>query len=274
MTTNLTDQLKRAKRALREYKQHRESNDFYEEQSDFNPSPRTALGIRAHSINKLISRHTQQSGTLVNYLRALGYVREQIIAARFVLNTKGKKKYEAYVKSTLAELPQRFKALGDHHLLIITSAAAIPFRRSASKDHEEITHMLCLITDCILQYRYKGEDSRYREYADTIAQGVDSDHIPPMIASLIMVEVSSLVNSAVFTGVFPYRDTGLTCEEFARYRDPENFEEEETHETYDVEMAFPVEGIAQQSLWYGLHEEIDDFIISLAGGLLYGRSIS
>lgn len=31
------------------------------------------------------------------------------------------------------------------------------------------------------------------------------------------------------------------------------------------------EGIAQQSLWYGVDAYVDDFIVSMAGGLLYTK---
>lgn len=48
-----------------------------------------------------------------------------------------------------------------------------------------------------------------------------------MIASLIIREVSSLVDDAILTGVFAYSNTGLTCEEFNRYSNPENYEENE-----------------------------------------------
>ena len=91
-----------------------------------------------------------------------------------------------------------------------------------------------------------------------------------MIASLIIREVSSLVDDAILTGVFAYSNTGLTCEEFNRYSNPEDYEENEAEHSPDID--FSVEGIPQQSLWYGwygLDDELDDFITSLSGGLFY-----
>lgn len=36
---------------------------------------------------------------LAEYLSGLGFVRQNLIAARDVLNAEGKKKYEAYIKT-------------------------------------------------------------------------------------------------------------------------------------------------------------------------------
>lgn len=156
---------------------------------------------------------------------------------------------------------------------------AIPFRRSAEKDRREISDSLCLIADFIEKYRYRGTDERYREYAQTIVTGTDTERLPPMIAGLIIQEVTALVDTACATNVMTFANSGITHEEYWRFTDPDDYAE-----AYPVgeipEHASPLEaldiyplheGIAQQSLWYGLDDYVDDFIVSIAGGLLYAK---
>lgn len=266
MTVSHARQINQAVHTLKEHSQY---NDSHSETLEFDPSPKNALGIRAHTISKLFTQQVQQRVANIEYLHALGYVREQFIAARDVLNTEGKKKYEYHIKTTLAEIPRQFSGLKAHHLDVTTHVMDIPFRRSTQKDREEITHALCLVTDYILNYRYSGLNERYREYASTITANMDTEHLPPMIASLIINEITALVNDAVSSGIFAYKNTGLTCEEYSRHEQSEECEQEETliHFYKSPEMDFPAAGIAQQSLWYGLNDELDNFIISLSSGL-------
>lgn len=48
---------------------------------------------------------------LAEYLSGLGFVRQNLITARDVLNAEGKKKYEAYIKNAVEMLPARFYGL-------------------------------------------------------------------------------------------------------------------------------------------------------------------
>lgn len=154
---------------------------------------------------------------------------------------------------------------------------AIPFRRSAEKDRREISDTLCLIVDRITEYRYQGEDERYKEYAQTITRGINTDKLPPMIAGLIIQEVTALVDTAIAANVFAYSDSGVTHEELWRHGDPSEYSEV-YHESQIPDDASPLEQlviyplqscISKQSLWWGLDDELDCFTTSLAGGLLY-----
>lgn len=213
---------------------------------------------------------------LTGYLQGLGYVREQLIAARDVLNTDGKKKYEAYIKNAVETLPARFYGLKPYYLGIVIDLMAIPFRRSAEKDRREISDSLCLITNFIEKYRYKGMDERYKEYAQTIITSIDTEQLPPMIAGLIIQELTALVSAACTTNVLPYTNSGITHEELWRYDNPKEYNEvyqggeipEYASPLEALSIYPPHEGIAQQSLWWGLDDEVDCFIASLAGGLL------
>lgn len=156
---------------------------------------------------------------------------------------------------------------------------AIPFRRSAEKDRREISDSLCLIADFIEEYRYRGTDERYREYAQTVITGIDTERLPTMIAGLIIQEVTALIDAACTTNVMTFANSGITHEEFWRFTDPDDYaeaypdgeipEDASPLETLDI---YPLhEGIAQQSLWYGVDAYVDDFIVSMAGGLLYTK---
>ncbi|QDK17378.1 hypothetical protein ES815_03245 [Leclercia adecarboxylata] len=244
---------------------------------EFDLAPYNVLGIRAHSIQQMYDKLCHD--TLAKYLHGLGYVRSQLIAARDVLNIEGKKKYEAYIRNAVETLPARCYGLKPHYLNILTGLMDIPFRRSAEKDRREISDTLCHIVEHISEYRYEGLDERYQEYAYTILRSVDTDELPPMIAGLIIREASELVECACVNMVEPYKNCGLTHEEWWRYIDPEEYAEEYPDNEMP-EHASPIAscnvysshfGIAQQSLWYGIDEETDNFITSLIGGLLYAR---
>lgn len=99
----------------------------------------------------------------------------------------------------------------------------IPFRRSAEKDKREFSDMLCRIVGHITEYRYQGEDDRYKNYAQTITRGINPDKIPPMLAGLIIQEVISLVDTTLATNVFAYTISGVTHEELWRYREPSKY---------------------------------------------------
>lgn len=270
-TTEAVQKLNAAMQQLRERQ---------ENAREFDPAPNNALGIRAHAIKAFFSsRNTEM---LADYLSGLGFVRQNLIAARDVLNAEGKKKYEAHIKNAVETLPARFYGLKPYYLNIITDLMAIPFRRSTEKDRREISDSLCLITGFIEKYRYRGTDERYREYAQTIITGIDTERLPPMIAGLIVQEVTALVDTARATSVMTFANSGITHEEYWRFTDQDDYAEAypdgeipehasplETLETLDI---YPLhEGIAQQSLWYGLDDYVDDFIISLASGLIYSR---
>lgn len=110
---------------------------------EFDPAPNNALGIRAHAIKTFFSsRNTEM---LAEYLSGLGFVRQNLIAARDVLNAEGKKKYEAYIKKAVETLPEQFCGLNLYYLNPLTDLMTIPFRRSAEKDKREISDSLCLI---------------------------------------------------------------------------------------------------------------------------------
>ncbi len=190
-----------------------------------------------------------------------------------------KKKYEAYIKNAVETLPARFSGLKPYFLNILTNLMAIPFRRSAEKDRREISDSLCLIADFIEEYRYRGTDERYREYAQTIITGIDTERLPRMIAGLIIQEVTALIDAACTTNLMTFANSGITHEEFWRFTDPDDYaeaypdgeipEDASPLETLDI---YPLhEGIAQQSLWYGVDAYVDDFIVSMAGGLLYTK---
>lgn len=122
-------------------------------------------------------------------------------------------------------LTVRFRDLKPYYLDILTELMAIPFRRSAEKDKREISDTLCLIADRITVYRYQGEDERYSDYAQTIIRNIDTAELPPMIAGLIIQEITALVDTATATNVFAYSDSGVTHEELWRHSDPIEYAE-------------------------------------------------
>ena len=272
-TTNRIVQLSAAIKELRE---HQEFMMYVK--PGFDPSPTNALGIRAQAIKKLYSK--QSTEELTKYLFGLGYVREQVILARNVLNNQGKKKYESWINNAVETLPERFDGLKPYYLDILRKTMAIPFRRSAEKDKREISNTLCRIADLIVHYRYQGEDSRYREYAKTIMRGIETDELPPVIAGLIIQEITALVNAALTTNIFMFNKSGLTHEELWRHREPEeylgvypdNIIPNEATYLEHLDIYSPQFGIAQQSLWWGMDEEVDGFIIALAGGFFENYS--
>lgn len=273
----ITAQAQKLHNAMRQLKEKQEEARMFSEPPEFDPAPTNALGIRAHAIKGLYSR--QSGEMLTGYLSGLGYVRKQLIAARDVLNTEGKKKYEAHIRNASEELTGQFCGLKPYYLSILTDLMAIPFRRSAEKDRREISDSLCLIADFIEKYRYCGTDEHYREYAQTIVTGIDTERLPPMISGLIVQEVTALLDTACATNVMTFANSGITHEEYWRFTDPDDYAE--AHPDSEIpEHASPLEvldiyplheGIAQQSLWYGLDDYVDDFIVSIAGGLLYAK---
>lgn len=268
-----TNRIAKLSAAFKELREHQEPMTYVK--PDFAPSLTNALGIRALAIKKLYSK--QSTEVLTQYLLGLSYVRGLVISARNVLNTNGKKKYQSWVNNAVETLPERFNGLKPYYLDILTKMMSIPFRRSAEKDRREISNTLCRIADLIKQYRYQGEDQRYREYAHTIVRGIETDELPPMIAGLIIQEVTALVNAVISTNVLTYADSGLTHEELWRHYEPEEYLEA----YFDMQIpdeASPLEqldiytsqlGVAQQSLWWDLDDEVDCFITSLVAGLLY-----
>ncbi|EKA6604943.1 hypothetical protein O3741_002732 [Salmonella enterica] len=272
----ITDTTKKLNAAMRQLRENQESAREFAVH-EFDPAPNNALGIRAHAIKAFFSsRNTEM---LAEYLSGLGFVRQNLIVARDVLNAEGKKKYEAYIKNTVETLPARLCGLKPYYLNIITDLMDIPFRRSAEKDRREISDSLCLIADFIEKYRYRGADERYREYAQTIITGIDTERLPPMLAGLIIQEITALVDTACATNVMTFANSGITHEEYWRFIDPDEYAEvypdseiPEHASPLEALDIYPLhEGIAQQSLWYGLDDYVDDFIISLAGGLIYSR---
>lgn len=263
--------------AMQQLRERQEDNWMPTAHEEFNPAPNNALGIRAHAIKTFFS--SQNTEMLAEYISGLGFVRHNLIAARDVLNAEGKKKYEAYIKNAVETLPARFCGLKPYYLSILTDLMSIPFRRSADKDRREISDSLCLIADFIEKYRYRGTDEHYREYAQTIITGIDTERLPPMIAGLIVQEVTALVDTACATNVMTFANSGLTHEEYWRFIDPDEYAESypdgeipEDASPLEALDVYPLhEGIAQQSLWYGLDDYTDDFIVSMAGGLLYSK---
>lgn len=275
--TKFSNTVQKLNAAIQQLREHQEENRMFAEPEEFAPSPTNALGFRAHAIKKFYSNLPTEM--LTGYLQGLGYVREQLIAARDVLNADGKKKYEAYIKRAIETLTELFCDLKPYYLDILTDLMAIPFRRSAEKDRREISDSLCLTTKFIEKYRYRGTDERYRDYARTIVTGIDTEQLPPMIAGLIIQETTQLVDAAYVTNVMTFTNSGITHEELWRYDDPEEYVEvypnreipEIINPLEDLEIYSPYYGIAQQSLWYGLDDYVDDFIVSLAGGLLHTK---
>lgn len=263
--------------AMQQLREHHEEEWMFEEPNEIDLSPTGALGIRAHAIKKFYSSLSDEM--LTKYLKGLGYVREQLMFARDVLNANGKKKYETYIINAVETLPARFYDLKPYYLGILTNLMSIPFRRSTEKDRREISNSLCLIADLIKGYRYKGTNEQYREYAQTIARGVDTEQLPPMIAGLIIQELTALVDAACVTNVMSFASSGITHEEYWRHTDPDEYIDvypggeipEDASPTEDLEIYSPHYGIAQQSMWYGHDIYMDDFIVSLAGGLLYTK---
>ncbi|AYL66966.1 MULTISPECIES: hypothetical protein [Citrobacter freundii complex] len=148
-TTEAVQKLNAAMQQLRERKEN--AREFAAR--EFDPAPNNALGIRAHAIKTFFS--SRNTKMLAEYLSGLGFVRQNLIAARNVLNAEGKKKYETYIKNAVEMLPARFCRLEPYYLNIITDLMAIPFKRSAEKDRREISDLLCLIADFIEKNRYQ-----------------------------------------------------------------------------------------------------------------------
>ncbi|CEJ64543.1 hypothetical protein [Citrobacter pasteurii] len=272
--TKFTNTAQKLNAAMRRLREHQDESRMFAVPEEFDPSPTNALGFRAHAIKKFYSNLPTEM--LTGYLQGLGYVRKQLITARDVLNTDGKKKYEAYIKNSVETLPARFYGLRPYYLGILTGLMAIPFRRSAEKDRREISDSLCLIANCIEKYRYKGANEQYRDYAQTIITGIDTEQLPPMIAGLIIQELTSLVSVACATNIMSYTKSGITHEELWRYHNPNEYNEvyqdgnipKGASPLEALDIYPPHEGIARQSLWWGLDDEVDCFITSLTGGLL------
>ncbi|ELR4953387.1 hypothetical protein QRT53_001869 [Salmonella enterica] len=220
---------------------------------------------------KAIATHYRQQDKdmLEGYLAGLGAIRNKLKAALKVLHTNGKKKYEEYIRRELSEFDNNFAGLDGRASNLLRGLLDIPFRRGTAKDDAEIKVTLWAVTNRIIDYRRQFSDRQIEEYAATVTSNVDNETIPPAIASLIMTEVSELVDCAVKTNVFAYVDTGLTCAEFVSMDDcieapPANKLSPQMHD--------PIHGIAEQSVWYGGSvdtETVDDLIVSLVGGLLY-----
>ncbi|MTZ81978.1 hypothetical protein [Citrobacter sp. JL978] len=276
--TKFSNTVQKLKAAMKRLREHQEEDRMVAEPEEFDPSPTNALGIRAHAIRDFYANRADKEIQI--YLAGLGHVREHIKAARNIINADGKKKYEAYIKNAVDTLPALFCGLKPYYLDILTDLMDIPFRRSAEKDRRELSDSLCLIASFIQKYRYRGTDERYREYAQTILRGIDVEQLPPMISGLIIQEITTLVESAHSTGVMAFVDSGITHEELWRYDDPDEYSEvyhdgeipEIIRPLEDLEIYSPHYGIAQQSMWYGHDIHVDDFIVSLAGGLLYTQS--
>ncbi|MCS2150755.1 hypothetical protein [Scandinavium manionii] len=269
--------VQRLSASMQQFRAQQEESRVFSEPVEFDPSPSSALGMRAHDIRGFCD--SRPSELLTEYLRGLGFVREHLIAARNTLKASGKKKYEAYIKNAVEALPARFCGLNSYYLKILTDLMAIPFRRSAEKDRRELSDSLCLIANFIEKYRYCATDDRYRLYATTIVNDIDTEQLPPMIAGIIIREVTSLVNTACVANVLTFACSGITHEEYWRYTDPDDFAEvypggeipDDASPLDMLDIYQPHHGIAQQSLWYGLDNYVDDFVVSLAGGLLCGR---
>lgn len=264
--------------AMRQLHEQEENRQMFSESIEFDPSPATALGFRAHAIKAFYDSRSTES--LNAYLAGLGYVRGQLVAARDALNTEGKKKYEAYIKNAVEALTARFSNMNPFYLNTLSDLMTIPFRRSAEKDRRELSDSLCLIADFIERYRYQGVDTRYREYARTIVNDIDTEQLPPMISGLIIQEVNTMVGAACASNVLTFVNSGITHEEYWRHGDPDDYAgaypnseiPEDASPLDGMDIYLPHQGIAQQSLWYGLDNYVDDFIVSLAGGVLYMRA--
>lgn len=233
------------------------------------PADEAAILLRLKAITAHYDK--QNNIDLRQYLCGLGFVRKQVIAARDILKSSGKKKYEFFIESSKTKLVGEYSDLKEESINTLVDLMNIPFKRSAVKDDYEIRLTLHLLTDFIINYRNES-GSRMREYAKTIALDAGNDDIPPVLTGMIIQEITKIIDDAVSSGVFAYVETGMTCaehEEFDSRRDKPakmNYTSPPLH--------WPIEGIAQQSLWWGLNDEIDSFLISLSGGLLYGKNTS
>lgn len=159
VTVGNVKKLNSAVQQLREY--HGDSG-LFSDPDEFALSPTNALGIHAHAIQKM--NNDLLFEVVTNYLRGLNYAKEQLIAARDVLNVKGKKKYKSYIKSAVETLPAQLKGL-----TYSDNPDNIPFRRSVEKDRRELSDSSCLIAVYIEKYRHHATDERYREYARVVS---------------------------------------------------------------------------------------------------------
>jgi hypothetical protein len=200
------------------------------------------------------------------YLSALGFARSTLIAARTVLESEGKKRYEYFLRSARSDLSRQFSELDPRRHEALQALLNVPFRKSSAKDLYELKLALRDATEAIIGYRHSFGSDRYREYAETAACNVGCEALSPELASIVITEVTDLVACAVTSGVYAYVDTGLTCAEFVHLDD---YDDDNVDCGYSPEMHDPVYGIAEQCLWYDLNDTLDDFILSLAGGLLY-----
>ncbi|EIP3951806.1 hypothetical protein LSB85_003673 [Salmonella enterica] len=204
------------------------------------------------------------------YLSALGFARNTLIAARAVLESEGKKRYESFLKSARSDLSSKFSELDPRRHEALQALLDVPFRKSSAKDLYELKLALRDATEAIISYRHSFGGNRFRECAETAACDVGCEALSPELASLVIAEVTDLVACAVTSGVYAYNDTGLTCAEFIHLDDDDD-DDDSSDCGYSPEMYDPVYGIAEQCLWYDLNDTLDDFILSLAGGLLYAQ---
>ena len=137
------------------------------------------------------------------------------------------------------------------------------------------TGTLCLIVDLISEYRYRGEEERYKEYVQTIIRNIDTDELPPMISGLIILEVTALVDTAGQTGVIACINYGVDHLEIWRHESPDEYSEaypnvhtsDEAYQLEQCEAYTPHGVIASQSIWLDVYVDVyvDDFIVSLTG---------
>lgn len=232
------------------------------------PPPEAAIHQRLKAVTTYHNR--QPHADLRRYLQGLGFVRRQVIAARNTLRREGKKKYESALRGSLALLSVEYSDVRQEHFNTLQDLLNIPFRRSATKDDYEARLTLRLVMDHIIHYRHR-QRSTQRDYAKTIARNASDDYLPPELAGIIINDVANIIADASATGVYAYTDTGLTC---AECKEPDSHEDDSRDFTRSPPIHWPVDGIAQQSLWWGHNDEIDCFLMSLAGGLLHSASPS
>ncbi|WP_410704815.1 hypothetical protein [Citrobacter freundii] len=104
------------------------------------------------------------------------------------------------------------------------------------------------------------------------------------VSGLAAPVAASLVESRYFitTGILTFVGSGLSHEEYWRYIDPEEYLEvyedgeipNDASSLEKLDIYSPQLVIARQSLWYGHDNYVDDFIVSLTGGLFHTSDLS
>lgn len=151
----------------------------------------TFINNRIEGIARLYE--AQSKIDYAGFLHALYVAQRHIETAIHILDTEGKRHYEAAIKTALMSVEQQFKHLHSKHLSFVLTFLDVPPRRSATKDKTEALESIEILKGAIWRYKHLFTDKRYSEHVRMIgAHTHREESFSPELTELLFTEARTI----------------------------------------------------------------------------------